>query len=273
MPTVMELFKSVFLSKNKTTMSQENNKRLIGKTAFITGGNSGIGLATAQLFAEHGARVIITGRDAASLDLATKSINGEVLNLVADVSTISDIEQSFEQAKRKFGEIDILFANAGVGKFAPLELTTEQVYDEMMDINVKGVYFTVKSAIPYLRKNASIILSGSFLSQVGVPNTSVLSATKAAVASFGKSLAAELVQQGFRVNTLSPGYIATPFASRAGLPEEALNGLVESALGSTPLHRFGKPEEMAKTALFLASDDSSYLIGSEILADGGVVNA
>ncbi|MEO1713883.1 MAG: SDR family oxidoreductase, partial [Bacteroidota bacterium] len=155
----------------------------------------------------------------------------------------------------------------------PIEATTEAIYDEMMDVNVKGVYFTVQKAIPFLEKNASIILSGSFLSQVGVPNTSVLSATKAAVRSFGKSLAAELIQQGFRVNTLSPGYIATPFASRAGLPETDLNNLVQSALDATSLHRFGKPEEIAKTALFLASEDSSYLVGSEILADGGVVNA
>lgn len=251
----------------------ENSNRLVGKTAFITGGNSGIGLATAQLFAQEGAKVVITGRNLSGLQEAAASIQGEVLTIQSDVSTTNDIQDAFEKAKSAFGGIDILFANAGVGRFAPIELTTESIYDEMMNVNVKGVYFTVQKAIPFLNQNASIILSGSFLSQVGVPNTSVLSATKAAVSSFGKSLAAELVQQGFRVNTLSPGYIATPFASRAGLPEDALNNLVESALDSTPLHRFGKPEEMAKTALFLASDDSSYLVGSEILADGGVVNA
>ncbi|NRB52032.1 MAG: SDR family oxidoreductase [Saprospiraceae bacterium] len=252
---------------------RNNSNRLLGKTAFITGGNSGIGLATAQLFAKEGAKLVITGRDQATLEEAAASIHGEVLTIQSDVSATSDIQHAFETAKAAYGGIDILFANAGVGKFAPIELTTEAIYDEMMDVNVKGVYFTVQKAIPFLHKNASIILSGSFLSQVGVPNTSVLSATKAAVSSLGKSLAAELVQQGFRVNTLSPGYIATPFASRAGLPEDALHNLVQSALDATPLHRFGKPEEMAKTALFLASDDSSYLVGSEILADGGVVNA
>ena len=247
--------------------------RLADKVAFITGGNSGIGLATAILFSEQGAKVVITGRNQDSLDAAKAQIPGEVLALQANVNDLSDLSLAFDRAEQAFGKIDIVFANAGVGKFAPLEQTTEDVYDEMMETNVKGLFFTVQKALPHLSSGASVILSGSFLSQVGVPNTSVLSATKAAVSSLGKSLAAELITQGIRVNTLSPGYIATPFAARSGLPEEALNGLVESALASTPLKRFGKPEEMAQAALFLASEESSYLVGSEILADGGVVFA
>ena len=251
----------------------KNEGRLQGKVAFITGGNSGIGLATAKLFAQEGASVVITGRNQESLDSAKAAIEGEVLAVQANVSSLQELDRAFEVASAAFGKIDVVFANAGVGKFSPIESTDENSYDEMMDINVKGLYYTVQKSLPHLNQGASIILSGSFLNFVGVQNTSVLSATKAAVSSFGKTLAAELITQGIRVNTLSPGYIATPFASRTGLPEEALNGLVESALSSTPLKRFGKPEEMAKVALFLASEDSSYLVGSEVLADGGVVYA
>lgn len=247
--------------------------RLQGKVAFITGGNSGIGLATAKLFLHEGAKVVVTGRDDQSLNALESEDEPNLLVLKADVNNLQEIQNSIQKTVAKFGQIDIVFANAGVGRFAPIHQTDEAMYDEMMDTNVKGLYYTVQKSIPHLNKNASVILSGSFLNLVGVPNTSVLSATKAAVASLGKTLAAELIQQGIRVNTLSPGYIATPFASRSGLSQEDLGGLVEGALNSTPLKRFGKPEEMAKVALFLATDDSSYLVGSEILADGGVVYA
>ena len=254
-------------------MSTQQLKKLNGKVAFITGGNSGIGLATAKLFAEHGAKVAITGRDENTLAFAAEQIGNNVLSLKTNVDNLIELDEAFQKTVAQFGSIDILFANAGVGKFATVDATTEAMYDEMMDTNVKGLYFTVQKSLPHLNKGASIILTGSFLSQIGLANTSVLSASKAAVSSFGKSIAAELAPQGIRVNTLSPGYIATPFASRAGLGKDALDGLVKSALDATPLHRFGKPEEMAKTALFLASDDSSYLVGSDILADGGVVFA
>lgn len=248
-------------------------KQLENKVAFITGGNSGIGLVTAKLFIKHGAKVIITGRDLESIEKAKSEIGGEVLAIQADVTNINQLENAYQQAVNKFGKIDILFANAGIGKFAPIDHTDEKMYDELMNINVKGLFFTVQKALPNLSSNASIILSGSFLSFIGLPNTSVLSATKAAVSSLGKSLAAELAPKGIRVNTISPGYIATPFASRAGLPEEVMNGLVQNALASTPLKRFGNPDEIANVALFLASEASSYIVGSDILVDGGVVNA
>jgi NAD(P)-dependent dehydrogenase (short-subunit alcohol dehydrogenase family) len=248
-------------------------KRLQNKVAFITGGNSGIGLVTAQLFVKHGAKLIVTGIDQKELDEA-KSILGEsAIAIKADVTNISELDNAYQKGTKAFGKIDVVFANAGVGKFAPLQATTESVYDDLMNVNVKGLFFTVQRAIPHLNKSASIILSGSFLTFAGLPNTSVLSASKAAVSSFGKTLAAELGVNGIRVNTISPGYIATGFASRSGMPQEALMGMVQNALASTPLKRLGSPEEIANVALFLASDDSSYLVGSDILVDGGVVYA
>ena len=248
-------------------------KKLEKKVAFITGGNSGIGLSTAKLFAEHGAKVIIIGLDQRTLDEAQATIGGNVLAIKADVTDISQLDNAYQQGVKTFGQIDIVFANAGIGRFAPLQATTETIYDNVMDVNVKGLFFTVQRAIGHLNKNASVILSGSFLTFTGLANTSVLSASKAAVSSFGKTFAAELSPQGVRVNTISPGYIATAFASRSGLPQEALTGLAQNAVMSTPLKRFGTPEEIANVALFLASDDSSYLTGSNILVDGGVVYA
>jgi len=248
-------------------------KRLENKVAFITGGNSGIGLTTAKLFVEQGAKVIITGLDQNTLDKAKTSIGENILAIEADVTNIGQLDNAYRQGVKAFGKIDIVFANAGIAKFAPLQATTENDYDAVMDINVKGVFFTVQRAIEHLNKNASVILSGSFLTFTGVANTTVLSASKAAVSSLGKTFAAELSPEGIRVNTISPGYIATAFASRSGLPQEALKGLAENAVNSTPLKRFGTPEEMANVVLFLASDESSYLTGSDILADGGVVYA
>jgi NAD(P)-dependent dehydrogenase (short-subunit alcohol dehydrogenase family) len=249
------------------------SEKLKNKVAFITGGNSGIGLATAKLFAQNGAKVIIIGQNAQTLEEAKHSIEGDVLAIQADITNLKELDKAFDQAYQTFGKIDVLFANAGIGKFAPISAVTEHMFDDLMNVNVKGLFFTVQRALPHLNRNASVILSGSFLSFTGLPNTSVLSATKAAVSSFGKTLAAELAPLSFRVNTLSPGYIATPFASKSGLPPEALVGLVSNALVSTPLNRLGTPDEMTKVALFLASDDASYLVGSDILADGGVVYA
>ena len=248
-------------------------KKLQNKVAFITGGNSGIGLATAKLFIEHGAKVIIAGLDQKTLNEAKASMGENVFAIEADVTNIAQLDNAYQQGVKAFGKIDVVFANAGIGKFAPLQATTEEAYDSVMDINVKGLFFTVQRAIEHLNKNASVILSGSFLAFTGLANTSVLSASKAAVISFGKTFAAELSPQGIRVNTISPGYIATPFAARSGLPEEALKGMAQNAISSTPLRRFGTPEEIANVVLFLASDDSSYLTGSDILADGGVVYA
>lgn len=247
--------------------------KLKDKVAFITGGNSGIGLATAKLFLSEGAKVVITGTNSNSLKEAKVSLGDHILAIEADVTDNVQLENAFQKAESTFGKIDVVFANAGVGKFAPIEYSSEQLYDELMNVNVKGVYFTVQKSINHLNQNASIILSGSFLTFTGLANTSILSASKAAVSSFGKTLAAELAPKGIRVNTISPGYIATGFASKSGLPQDALQGLVQNALASTPLRRLGSPEEIAQVALFLASDQSSYLVGSDILVDGGVINA
>jgi NAD(P)-dependent dehydrogenase (short-subunit alcohol dehydrogenase family) len=248
-------------------------KKLENRVAFITGGNSGIGLATAKLFVEQGAKVIITGLDQKSLGDAKASLGENVFAIEANVTNITQLDNAYQQGVKAFGKIDIVFANAGIAKFAPLQATTEEAFDNVMDINVKGVFFTVQRAIEHLNINASIILSSAFLTYTGLANTSVLSASKAAVSSFGKTFAAELSPLGMRVNTISPGYIATALASRSGLPEEALKSLGQNAINSTPMKRFGTPEEMANIVLFLASDDSSYLTGSDILADGGVVYA
>src|SRR5437867_543061 len=248
-------------------------KKLENKVAFITGGNSGIGLATAELFVKHGAKVIITGLNQKTLDEAKAKIGDNAIVIKADVTNISELDNAYNIGVKTFGKIDIVFANAGVGKFAPVTATTEAIYDAVMNVNTKGLFFTVQRAIEHLNKNASIILSGSFLSFTGLANTSVLSASKAAVSSFGKTIATELAVDGIRVNTLSPGYIATSFASRSGLPQEHLMGMVNNAIASTPLRRLGSPEEIANVVLFLASEDSSYLVGSDILADGGVVYA
>jgi NAD(P)-dependent dehydrogenase (short-subunit alcohol dehydrogenase family) len=248
-------------------------KKLENKVAFITGGNSGIGLATTELFIKQGAKVIITGLNQKTLDVASAKFGDSIIAVRADVTNISELDNAYNKGVKTYGKIDIVFANAGIGKFAPFTAITAEMYDEVMNTNVKGLFFTVQRAIPHLNKNASIILSSSFLAFTGLANTSVLSASKAAISSLGKTLAAELAPDGIRVNTLSPGYIATPFASRSGLPQEHLIGLVQHALASIPLKRLGTPEEIANVALFLASEDSSYLVGSDILADGGVVYA
>ncbi len=243
------------------------------KVVFITGGNSGIGLATAQLFSAQGAKVVLTGRSLAALDNAALTLTGESLAVRADVTSLADLDAAFEQAAARFGKIDFLIANAGIGRFGPIETTTEEAYDEQMDINVKGTYFTVQRALPYLNKPASVVLFGSFLSRVGVAQTSVLTASKAANSALARTLAAELAPAGIRVNVLSPGYIATPLLGKAGLSPEVVNALAQNAIASTPLGRFGSADEMAKAVLFLASDDSSYLVGTDLLADGGVVYA
>jgi NAD(P)-dependent dehydrogenase (short-subunit alcohol dehydrogenase family) len=245
-------------------------KSLEGKVAVITGGSSGIGLATAKIFQEAGANVAITGRTQKTLDEAVKELGPGVLALRSDVSKLADLTKLFEAVADKFGRIDILFANAGVAKFAPVSDVTEAFYDEIFDINVKGVFFTIQKAIPFLNDGASIILNTSVVNQAGLPSTSAYAASKAAVRSFGRSIAAELANRGIRVNVVSPGPISTPLIGKLGLPSEAQDALAATLLSKVPLQRFGKPEEVAQTALFLASDASSYITGVELNVDGGM---
>ncbi|MDT5272382.1 MAG: hypothetical protein QOH49_4568 [Acidobacteriota bacterium] len=245
--------------------------KLEGKVAVVTGGNSGIGLATAKEFAREGARVVITGRDVRSLATAGREIGGEVLTLRSDSSSLADIDELFAAVKERFGRVDVLFVNAGVGKFAPVEETTEELFDQIMDINFKGAYFTIKKALPLLNDGASVILNTSVVAHVGFPNASVYSASKAALLSLVRTLSADLVGRGIRVNAVSPGPIETPIFGKMGLPSETIHETKKGFSEQVPLKRMGRPEEIAKAVLFLASSDSSFLVGTEIVADGGTL--
>lgn len=245
-------------------------KRLEGKVAVITGGNSGIGLATAQVFRDEGARVAIAGRSSKTLEQAAKALGSGSLAVQGDVSKLADIDKLFAEVTKKFGKIDILFVNAGIGKFVPLPEATEQHFNEIFDTNVKGAYFTVQRAIPHLNDGASIILNASVVDIMGMPGTSVYSASKAALRSFARTLAAELVDRRIRVNVVSPGPIATPIQSRMGLPPEALDEIMRDLTAKVPMKRIGQADEVARTVLFFATPDSSFITGSELYVDGGM---
>lgn len=242
---------------------------LHGKTALVTGGSSGIGLATARLLQAHGARVAITGRRAEQLHRAVAELGGEVLAIAGDVTLAADLARLHAVLAREFGQLDILFANAGIAYGTPLATTDEAAYDRLMDVNVKGVFFTVQAVLPLLRRGGSIILGTSWLNQMGSPGRAVLSASKAAVRSFARTFAAELVERGIRVNAVSPGSIATPIHRHAGQTEAEFRAYAERVGAQTPIGRMGRPEEIAAAVLFLASDASSYMLGAEIVVDGG----
>lgn len=245
-------------------------KKLEGKVAVVTGGNSGIGLATAREFQQQGAKVVITGRDQQTLDDAKRELGHDVLAVRSDTSRLADIDKLFAVVREKLGKIDVLFINAGVGKFVPLESVTEEFFDSIMDINFKGAYFTIQKALPLLNDNASIVLNASINAYLGMPNTSVYAASKAALITLARTLSAELVDRGIRVNVVSPGPVATPIFGKLGIAADALDEVVKNVQTQVPMKRFGRPEEIAKTVLFLASDDSSFLLGTEIVADGGM---
>ena len=245
-------------------------KRLEGKVAVVTGGNSGIGLATAKRLQEEGARVVIAGRSKKTLDEAVKSIGNGVLALQADVAKLSDVDHLYKEISQKLGKIDVLFVNAGVAKFAPLAETSEGLYDEQFDINIKGAYFTIQKAIPFLNDNASIILNTSVAGIKGTAGASAYAATKAALRSLARTAAAELAERGIRVNTVAPGPIETPIFGRTGLPKEALDSFLKDVLSKIPLKRIGQPEEVAGAVAFLASGDASYITGVELNVDGGM---
>jgi NAD(P)-dependent dehydrogenase (short-subunit alcohol dehydrogenase family) len=243
--------------------------KLEGKVAVVTGGNSGIGLATAKRFAAEGAHVFITGRRQAELDRAAAEIGANATTVRADSSNLSDLDRVYDLVKDKAGRIDILFANAGVGEFAALGEITEDHYDKIFDINVKGVLFTVQKALPLFRDGGSIILNASVVASMGTRAFSVYSATKAAVRNFARSWILELADRGIRVNVLSPGPIATPGLDGLGKTEEQSRQVKASLIAGIPLGRLGTPDEVAKAVVFLASDDSSFVNGSELFVDGG----
>jgi NAD(P)-dependent dehydrogenase (short-subunit alcohol dehydrogenase family) len=244
--------------------------KLSNKIVLVTGGTSGIGLEAAKLFREEGATVIIVGQNPARLQSVAGQLGDSVTVLAGDVSKPAAVESIIKQISEKFGRINVLFANAGMGLASPLEAVTEDQIDRQFDVNFKGVFFAIQKAAPLLAKGGSIIVTTSFLNEVGVPGLSILSATKAAVRSLVRSLGAEFAPRGIRVNAVSPGLISTPFHGKLGLSEKQLNEAASAIGNRVPLHRFGEAGEIAKAALFLASDDSSFMTGSELVVDGGL---
>jgi NAD(P)-dependent dehydrogenase (short-subunit alcohol dehydrogenase family) len=245
-------------------------KRFEGKVAVVTGGNSGIGLATAKRLQEEGAKVAIAGRSRKTLDDAVRSLGNGVVAVQGDVAKLTDVDKLYAEVSKKLGKIDVLFVNAGVAKFAPLAETSESLYDEQFDINIKGAYFTIQKALPFLNDGASIILNTSVVDSKGFEGASAYSATKAALRSLARTAAAELVGRGIRVNAVAPGPIVTPILERAGLPKEAIDQFEKETVAKVPMKRFGQPEEVAGAVAFLASQDASYITGVEINVDGGL---
>jgi len=245
-------------------------KRLEGKVAVVTGGNSGIGLATARRFAEEGAHIFITGRRQAELDAAVKQIGKQATGVRGDVASLSDLDSLYAEVKRQQGRIDILFANAGSAELAPLGAITEEHFDRIFGVNVKGLLFSVQKALPLFRDGGSIILNASIVASKGMEAFSVYSATKAAVRSFARTWTVDLKNRGIRVNAISPGPIDTPGINNMGLTGEQTEEFKKNIVATVPMGRMGDPDEIAKAALFLASDDSSYVTGVELFVDGGM---
>ncbi|PCJ01930.1 MAG: oxidoreductase [Alphaproteobacteria bacterium] len=245
-------------------------QKLHNKIAVITGGTSGIGLATAKRYVEEGATVVITGRNKETLDKAVEELGANVHGIQSDVSKLDDLDRLYSEVKEKLGHIDILFANAGVAEIASIEDSDEAFYDRQFDINVKGLFFTVQKALPLLKDGSSIILNASIVATKGFESFSVYSATKAAVRSFARSWAADLAARKIRVNAISPGPIETPIYGKFGLPQEQIEQMGASFVAQVPLARFGQASEIADAALFLASNDSSYINGVDLAVDGGI---
>ena len=244
--------------------------KLEGKIALVTGGSSGIGLATAQRFVKEGAFVYITGRRQAELDKAVKIIGGsQVKGVRADAGNLADLDRLFLQIEQEKGRLDVVFANAGGGSFAPIGSITEELYQQTFNTNVKGVLFTVQKALPLIPDGGSIILNASVAASKGMPAFSVYSATKAAVRSFARSWTTDLKDRGIRVNVISPGPIETPILDGLAENDQQREGLKQQLKSMVPLGRIGRPEEIGTAAVFLASEDSSFVAGAELFVDGG----
>jgi NAD(P)-dependent dehydrogenase (short-subunit alcohol dehydrogenase family) len=243
-------------------------QKLNGKVALITGGSSGIGLATAKLFQEEGAKVIITGRSAKTLDEARAVLGPDAEIVQSDTANLADIDALATRIQAKFGGLDVVFVNAGIAQFAPVEQASEEFYDRMFNTNVRGAFFLIQKTLPLLREGGSILLNASGVQSKGMAAASVYAATKAAVRSLGRSLAAELAPRGIRVNTISPGPITTPIYAKLGMGDDTTKQFEEYIASQNPMKRFGTPDEVAKTALFLAAD-ATFITGEEVNVDGG----
>jgi NAD(P)-dependent dehydrogenase (short-subunit alcohol dehydrogenase family) len=244
--------------------------RFEGKVVVITGGNSGIGLASAKAFLAEGAEVVITGRNPETLAAAATSLGARATALRADVSRLGDIQAVMDAVAARHGRIDVLFANAGLGRFGPIATLTEAMFDEMVGANVKGLFFTVQKALPLMSKGGAIVLCGSVSAVKGVPGSSVYSASKAAVRSLGRSLGAELVSSGIRVNVVSPGPVETPMFDNMDLTPEAAVRMKREWTAGNPMRRFAEAGEIARGVLFLASAEASYMTGADLAVDGGL---
>jgi NAD(P)-dependent dehydrogenase (short-subunit alcohol dehydrogenase family) len=246
-------------------------QKLAGKVAVITGGSSGIGLATAKRFVDEGAYVFITGRRHSELETAVRQIGQNVTGVQSDVSKMANLDKLYTAVKEQKGKVDIVFANAGTGEFASLGQISEEHFDKQFDVNVRGMLFTVQKALPLLQPGGSVVLNASIVSSTGSPAFSVYSATKAAVRSFARTWSVDLKERKIRVNAISPGIIPTPgYNTSLGLTQEQVDQYVESSIGNIPLGRPGTADEIAKAVVFLASDDSSYVTGIELFVDGGL---
>jgi len=248
-----------------------NTTRLSGKVALVTGGSSGIGLATAKRFVAEGAHVYLTGRREPELDAAVREIGAShATGIRSDVSRLDDLDRVYDAVGRQHGRLDVLFANAGGGSLAPLGEITEEHFDRTFGTNVRGLLFTVQKALPLMPRGASIVLAASTTSIKGTPAFSVYSATKAAVRSFARNWSLDLKPRGIRVNAISPGVVPTPGYDHLGLSAEQIRGFIDSQAANIPLGRVGTPDEIGKAVLFLASDDSSFVNGVELFVDGGM---
>lgn len=244
--------------------------KLAGKIALITGGTSGLGLATARRFVAEGAKVIVTGRRAAELDAAVAELGASATGVQGDVAVLADLDRLYATIRAVHGRLDIVFANAGGGAFVPLAEVTEEHFDKYFGINVKGALFTVQKALPLMAAGGSIVLNGSMVSVKGVPGFTVYAATKAALRSFARTWATELKGRNIRVNVVSPGTVVTPaYQTELGMTDEQITAFVAQAAAAAPLGRAGTPDEIAKAVVFLASDDSSYVTGADLFVDGG----
>ncbi|MGB0522013.1 MAG: SDR family oxidoreductase [Flammeovirgaceae bacterium] len=244
--------------------------RLENKVAVITGGNSGIGLATAHLFKKEGARVIINARNEQRLAETKAEVGDEFDVLQLDVSKTNELEQFYKQVGEKHGKIDVLFLNAGILILQPLDAWDEATFDHVIGVNVKGVFFGVQKALPYLAEGASIIINTSISNRKGIPTSSVYGASKAAIRSLARTLSAELLPRGIRVNAVSPGPVSTPIYDKIGMAKEQLDAFENGIKQQIPLGRFGTSEEVAQSILFYASAESSYVVGTELVVDGGM---
>lgn len=247
------------------------SNRFKDKVAVVTGGNSGIGLATAKAYAREGARVAITGRSVATLKAAEQEIGHDVLAIRADVSRLPEIAAAMDRIKERFGRIDALFVNAGIGRFVPFEEVTEAFFDETMATNLKGAFFTVQKAVPLLTRGSAIVLNASINAHMGMPGSTVYGASKAAVVNLARTLSGDLLARGIRVNAVSPGPVATPIFDRMGMPADQTRQIKDQINAQVPLKRFGRPEEIAAAVLYLSSDESAFVVGTELVVDGGMI--